>query len=88
MRITTYTYFSEICCCVNIKSLTKGQDLNDRQKKAVEYVIANDEISNRIYQELNSVSRVTAIRDLNKLVSMEILKRSGKGKAIVYKIQI
>ena len=74
--------------CVDIESLTKGQDLNNRQKKAIEYVIANDEISNRIYQELNSVSRVTAIRDLNELVSMEILKRSGKGKAIVYKIRI
>ena len=43
------------------KQLLKSKALNDRQKKAVEYVIEKGEISNKVYQELNSVSKTTAI---------------------------
>ncbi|WP_422656655.1 DeoR family transcriptional regulator [Methanomicrobium antiquum] len=43
------------------------------------------EISNKVYQELNSVSKTTAIRDLNELVSSGVLKRTDVGKSIIYK---
>lgn len=68
----------------DLEKLVAGQALNDRQKKAVKYVIENGEISNRKYQELNSVSNKTALRDLNRLVSTGVLKRIGKSKSIVY----
>ena len=67
------------------EQLLKSKALNDRQKKAVEYVIEKGEISNKVYQELNSVSKTTAIRDLNELVSSGVLKRTGVGKSIIYK---
>lgn len=67
------------------EQLLKSKALNDRQKRAVEYVIEKGEISNKVYQELNSVSKTTAIRDLNELVSSGVLKRTGVGKSIIYK---
>jgi len=71
---------------ITIGSIIKNKNLNERQIRAVEYVIENAEISNRVYQELNSVSDVTAKRELKELVLMDIFKQSGKGRATVYKI--
>ncbi|HEX5154673.1 MAG TPA: ATP-binding protein [Parafilimonas sp.] len=47
--------------------------LNERQIKAVKYVKDKGRISNKEYQELFSVARRTATRDLTDLVKKEIL---------------
>ena len=70
----------------SIQNIIKDKNLNERQIRAVKYVIENGEISNKIYQELNSISDVTAKRELKDLDSVKVLKRSGKGRTTVYKL--
>lgn len=52
--------------------------LNDRQLKAVEFVTEFGKITNTIYQEINSVARNTASRDLRVLIVKNIFKQTGK----------
>lgn len=54
--------------------------LNERQIKAVLYVKEKGNITNKEYQELFKVSRITATRDLSELVEKGILMRVGRGK--------
>ena len=63
-------------------NLTKEQliklGLNERQLKAVEYVKDKGEITNKEYQELNGVSKVTAYRDLTELIEQyKLFERKG-----------
>jgi ATP-dependent DNA helicase RecG len=59
--------------------------LSLRQQKAVDYVRENGSISNKIYQEINDVSKRTASRDLMELVQNQILERSGSvGESVKY----
>nr|WP_281169260.1 ATP-binding protein [Sporocytophaga myxococcoides] len=60
--------------------------LNERQIKVVEYVKKNGKISNKEYQELTGMARMTATRDLTELVEKKILKSSkAKGAGAFYK---
>ena len=62
-------------------------DLNPRQIAAIEYVKLNDKITNSDYQKLNNVSDTTANRDINKLLTLQILKKSlNKGSATFYEL--
>jgi hypothetical protein len=54
--------------------------LNERQIKAVEYIEKIGSITNREYQKLTLVSRMTATRDLTDLVKKGILRTVGAGK--------
>lgn len=58
----------------------REMNLNKRQIKSVLYVKDKGSITNKEYQVLFDVSRVTATRDLNLLERKDILKRIGKGK--------
>lgn len=61
--------------------------LNERQLKAVEYVKEKGKITNKEYQELNSVAKPTATRDLAELVEkFSIFKNTGKGAGSYYEI--
>ena len=51
--------------------------LSLRQQKAIEYIRQQGNISNKIYQELNNVSKPTATRDLKKLVLLGIIEMTG-----------
>ncbi|MCX9083196.1 MAG: hypothetical protein OIN87_00155, partial [Candidatus Methanoperedens sp.] len=51
--------------------------LNERQKKAIGYLKEKKEMTRGEYENLNSVSKRTAIRDLNDLIESGILKTSG-----------
>lgn len=62
------------------KESLRDMNLNERQIKAVLYVEEKGSITNKEYQTLFDVSRVTATRDLNLLEGRNILKRIGKGK--------
>ena len=57
-----------------------GLDLNERQKKVIDYVIEHNSITNRKYQELTGVSRRTATTGLADLVKKGIFVRIGEGK--------
>ena len=58
--------------------------LNQRQRKAIDYIEAQGQMTNREYQSLCQVSQDMAHRDLLDLVNKEILKREGKGRSTHY----
>lgn len=58
--------------------------LNERQNKAIKYVVEQGYITNSIYQELNSTTRETSKRDLKKLVEMNIFEsQKDKGNSSI-----
>ena len=63
--------------------------LNDRQVKAVIFVKEKGKISNADYQELFSVSKATATRDLTELVDkfalFEKVGQTGAGTTYILK---
>ncbi len=60
----------------------KKMGLNERQVKAVLYVLENGSITNAQYAELVNVSRQTASRDFSELTdTYKLLKMKGKGGA-------
>lgn len=60
-------------------------DLNARQLKAILFVKENGKISNHDFQIINSVSRITATRDLQELTKKLLLKSSEqKGVGAFY----
>ena len=67
----------------------KKLGLNKRQIKSVEYVKKNGRITNKEYQAVCKVSRVTATRDLMDLVDKNILQSSEtKGAGSFYVLAI
>lgn len=65
----------------------KKSGLNERQIKAVLYVVDNGSITNSKYQKLVSVSRNTASNDLSGLVKSGVLKSSRlKGAGAFYEL--
>lgn len=60
---------------MTVEQLTK-LGLNERQQKAVEYVKEKGKITNKEYQNINSISERTASRELSELVDKEVLKSS------------
>jgi len=62
--------------------------LNKRQIKAVEFLKENNQITNKIYQELYDVSKATATRDLTELIEKyKLLERFGEvGAGTIYKL--
>jgi len=60
-------------------------NINERQKKAVEYAAMRGKITNSEYQKINKATRITATRDLSDLVKKKIFKQSGtSGRGSVY----
>ncbi|HEY6504791.1 MAG TPA: ATP-binding protein, partial [Chitinophagaceae bacterium] len=67
----------------------KKLGLNSRQIKAVIYVKDKGRISNKEYQDILGVARITATRDLQSLVKKGILKSSEiKGAGSYYELGI
>jgi ATP-dependent DNA helicase RecG len=62
----------------------KKMGLNERQIEAVAYVKKNGKITNKNYQEINSISKKTSSRDLRELVDKKILLSSGVSGAGAY----
>jgi ATP-dependent DNA helicase RecG len=61
----------------SIEQLQKS-GLNERQIKAVQYVLKMGKITNKEYQKINNVSKATATRDLNQLYEThKILIKTG-----------
>ena len=60
------------------------EGLNERQKKAWEYLRENRIINRQIYAELCNCSITTAFYDLQIMVRKGLLKRIGKGRATTY----
>lgn len=61
--------------------------LNERQVKAVLYVKEKGKITNSDYQELNDIIDRTALRDIEKLIELNIFKKVGEKKWTYYEIK-
>ncbi len=61
-------------------------DLNERQVKAVLYVKTKGRITNKEYQEINNTTDRTALRDLETLIELNIIKRIGIKKGSYYEL--
>ncbi|TRZ87810.1 MAG: DeoR family transcriptional regulator [Methanosarcinales archaeon] len=62
------------------EELLKEKGLNERQMKAVSYIREKGSITNKEYNLLFDVSRITATRDLKLLEKEGIVKRIGTGR--------
>lgn len=62
------------------KEVKLHDGLNERQRKALEYIKEHGKITNREYQALNNTTKATATRDLRDLVEKNIVSRIGTGK--------
>ena len=60
---------------------------NERQLKALAYIKEHEQITRKQYEELNDCSKRTSIRDLNELLTHEIIVPFGMNKAINYKMK-
>ncbi|ABQ27238.1 Fic family protein [Geotalea uraniireducens] len=66
--------------------------LSDRQKKVINRVLEEGPsgfeggLTTRKYASIGKVSRATAFRELDQLVELGILKRSGKGRSVSYEL--
>tara|TARA_Y100000310_G_C20611760_1_gene778364 strand:+ start:114 stop:1472 length:1359 start_codon:yes stop_codon:yes gene_type:complete len=63
------------------------KELNERQKKALDYMKENGSITNREYCEINKVVKNTAYRDLMELINKEIVKPKGVGRKSYYVLE-
>jgi predicted HTH transcriptional regulator len=73
----------------NIAAFLSHPSLNERQKKAVKYLAKRKKISNAIYQKLTSVSKPTATRDLQALVTLKIFSPPAtKGAGAFYTLAV
>lgn len=66
-----------------------GLSLNERQKKALQYLTEHKKITNKDYQKLcPEVSRKSVQRDLRELVEINLLKQMGMKRGIYYELNI
>lgn len=62
--------------------------LNDRQVKAVLYVVENGNITNSKYQDINAVAKTLATEELKELIGRELIKQAGsKGRGSKYELK-
>ena len=59
--------------------------LNERQKKALDYVYWKEEITRREYMQITKVSNKTAYLDLKDLIDKGLLVQVGKGRGVKYR---
>lgn len=58
--------------------------INERQRQAVQFAKGGGKLTNSEYQRLTSASRPTAIRDLDALVKVGVMRRHGVGRSTHY----
>lgn len=57
------------------------EKLNERQKRAVEYLLKHNRITNKKYRELSpNITDRTALNDLNDLINKNIIVAKGERK--------
>lgn len=64
--------------------LLNSYNLNERQRKAINYIREHPFITNNIYQNLVNTSDRTALRDLDDLVNKGLLTKTGVKRGIKY----
>ena len=60
--------------------------LTERQMKIVEWVIDKGRITNSNLRQLFKIGDRAALKEINKLVELKVVKRSGNGRSIYYEL--
>jgi len=66
------------------KAKGKQIALTERQMRIIEFINQNGKISNRDVREMFKLSDEGALKEIKKLIDLEIIKSEGKGRAIHY----
>jgi len=69
------------------ENFLKSLDLNERQISAVIYLKTHDSLSAVEYQELNSIGKTTATRELQHILTQNIIEKIGTGRTTKYKLK-
>ena len=64
----------------------KTMGLNERQKKAVEFIKTEKKITRTEYEKMSGISERTANRELSDLVKLSIFNKIGKGPNVYYEL--
>jgi len=67
--------------------LSSIEKLNERQKKAIEYLKEYGKTTRRDYEKINKTTKRTSVRDLNELLKNSIIKTIGKGPSQYYTLK-
>ncbi len=62
--------------------------LNDRQKKAIEFIKIKGRITNREYRELTGLSHEGVKKDIMALIEKNMVTRKGKGRSTHYVLRV
>lgn len=68
----------------DLKPIKEYSDLNERQIKALKFLIENKSIKMKMYMKINSVSFGTARLDINEMVKFGYLKKVGSYRGAYY----
>lgn len=65
------------------------EKLTKRQSAILEYIrkketVGNQEIKEFLEKSFGKLSRITVVRDLDRLIKNELIKKQGKGRTVVY----
>ncbi len=66
------------------KPIEEYSDLNERQKKCIEFLKKHKSIKTKKYEELNNTSFGTAIADINELLKFKYIKKVGSYRGAYY----
>ncbi|MFH1823941.1 MAG: ATP-binding protein [Candidatus Firestonebacteria bacterium] len=61
-------------------------EINERQRKAIKYVVEEKTISRQEYVRVNRISHTTAHKELKELVEKGVFRKKGAGKYIRYEL--
>ncbi|MEK6979484.1 MAG: ATP-binding protein [Candidatus Micrarchaeota archaeon] len=66
------------------KTIAEERELNERQKRALDYLERNPSISSKKYIELGHISHPIAVAELNRLCLKGLVKRIGRTRGAYY----
>ncbi|MBU1614909.1 tetratricopeptide repeat protein [bacterium] len=82
---TRHEFKAIIARDIYTQSALNKLELNERQRKAIQYVKEKGKITNKEYREMFSITDRTALYDLTGLCSKRVFERLGKtGRSTVY----
>jgi ATP-dependent DNA helicase RecG len=71
----------------NKKPIEGLADLNDKQKKALEYLKKHKSLKAKTYAEINKVSHATAVNEINELIQYKYIKKVGAFRGAYYVLE-
>jgi len=68
-----------------LRKTERGQiALTERQMMIVEFINLNGQVTNRNVREMFKISDRAALKEIRKLVDLEVIKSEGKGRSLGY----